>query len=52
VEIFKFGLVYVPVTALIYMIVGEKSFMIVHQERFDKLITLFFLCAGSIILMQ
>ena len=52
VEIFKSGLVYVPVTALIYMILGEKSFMIVRQEPFDKLTTLFFLCAGSIILMQ
>ena len=52
IEIFKPGLVYVPVTALIYMILGEKSFIIVRQERFDKLTTLFFLCAGFIILLQ
>jgi hypothetical protein len=51
-EIFKTGLVYVPATALIYMALGRKSFVIVSQERFDTITTLFFLCAGCVILFR
>ena len=51
-EIFKAGLVYVPVTAMIYMTLGGKSFVIISQERFDTITTLFFLSAGFVILFR
>ena len=51
-EIFKAGLVYVPATALIYMTLGGKSFVIVSQERFDTITTLFFICSGCVILFS
>ena len=51
-EIFKAGLFYVPVTAIIYMTLGGKSFVIVRQERFDTITTLFFLSAGFVILFR
>ena len=49
---FKAGLVYVPVTTMIYMTLGGKSFMIITQERFDIITTLFFLSAGFVILFR
>ena len=51
-EIFKAGLVYVPVTALIYITLGRRSFVSISQERFDTITTLFFLCAGCVILFR
>ena len=50
--IFKAGLFYVPVTAIIYMTLGGRSFVIVSQERFDTITTLFFLSAGFVILFR
>ena len=51
-EIFKAGLVYVPATALIYITLGRRSFVSISQERFDTITTLFFLCAGCVILFH
>ena len=51
-EIFKAGLVYVPATALIYITLGRRSFVSISQERFDTITTLFFLCAGCVILFR
>ena len=51
-EIFIAGLVYVPATALIYITLGRRSFVSISQERFDTITTLFFLCAGCVILFR
>ena len=51
-EIFKAGLVYVPATALIYITLGRRSFVSMSQERFDTVTTIFFLCAGCLILFR
>ena len=51
-EIFEAGLVYVPATALIYITLGRRSFVSISQERFDTITTLFFLCAGCVILFR
>ena len=51
-EIFKAGLVYVPATALIYITLGRRSFVSISQERFDTIVSLFFLCAGCVILFR
>ena len=51
-EIFIAGLVYVPVTALIYITLGRRPFVNISKERFDTITTLFFLCAGCVILFR
>ena len=51
-EIFKAGLVYIPVTVLIYIAIGERTLRIANQKRFDSLTTLFFLCAGCVTLFR
>ena len=51
-EIFKAGLVYVPATALIYITLGRRSFVSISQERFDTITTLFYFCAGCVILFR
>ena len=51
-EIFKAGLVYVPATALIYITLGRRSFVSISEERFGTITTLFYLCAGCVILFR
>ena len=51
-EIFGAGLTYVPVTAMTYITLGNKSFMSINQIYFEKFASLFFVCAGSVILLR
>ena len=51
-EIFKVGLVYIPVTVLTYITLGRISFMRISQERFETIITWFFLCTGCVIFFR
>ena len=51
-EVFIAGLVYVPAAALIYITLSKGSFLSISQERFDTITTLFFLCAGCVILFR
>ena len=49
-EIFKAGLVYVPITALLYITLGQKTFRLVSQKKFEILTTYFFFFCGCILL--
>ena len=49
-EIFKAGLVYVPITALLYTTLGQKTFRLVSQKKFEILTTYFFFFCGCILL--
>ena len=49
-EIFKAGLIYVPITALLYTTLGQKTFRLVSQKKFDILTTYFFFFSGCILL--
>lgn len=51
-ELFAAGVIYVPVTALIYITLGRRVFLSISQKSFDTITTLFFLCAGCAILLQ
>ena len=49
-NIFLNGLFYTPLTALIYLLLGQKSFTLINQDLFDKLATVFFFFAGLVFL--
>ena len=49
-EIFKAGLVYVPITAVLYTTLGKKTFKHISQNKFDILTIYFFFFTGSIML--
>jgi uncharacterized membrane protein YfcA len=51
-ELFEAGLLYVPATALVYFTLGSRSFVSIRQERFDRIVTLFFTCSGCVILFR
>ena len=49
-EIFKAGLIYVPITALLYTTLGQKTFRLVSQKKFETLTTYFFFFCGCTLL--
>ena len=49
-EIFEAGLVYVPITALLYTTLGQKTFRLISQKKFEILTTYFFFFCGCILL--
>lgn len=52
VEIFFDGVLFMPVTALIYLVLGQRSFQQINEAIFSWLVTLFFWLAAFIFLIK
>ena len=48
-DIFLAGLFYTPITALLYLLLGQKTFNRINQHQFDKLATVFFFFTGLLL---
>jgi len=51
-DIFRAGLLCLPFTAFLYLLIGQKTFRLISQRKFDNLATVFFFFAGLMFLSR